>query len=176
MGEVQIDAYGKEYGDRRISILKPVNIYGKYDNFDLRTSTLVPSLINKVLTASSTVEIWGDGTAGRDIIHARDVARAALHATEKEITEPINIGNGKCVTVMELIKTLIRVSGKDLTITHDLTKPKGDDFRVADVSRALSSGFQPSVTLEDGLKDTFDWFITHNPYEGRHDPFEEVIR
>lgn len=171
MGEVQIDAFAKQYGEQKIGIIKPVNIYGKYDNYNLRTSTLVPSLINKVLTATDTVEVWGDGSAGRDIIHARDVARFALHVVENKIYTPMNVGKGECVTVQTLIETLIKVSGKDLKITHDLSKPKGDSFRVADVSRMLDSGFIPKISLEEGLKETFEWFETHNPYEGRYDPF-----
>ena len=171
MGEVQVDAYQQQYGEQKISIMKPVNIYGKYDNFNLQTSTLVPSLVRKVAEATDSVEVWGDGSAGRDIIHARDVARAAIFLTENKITEPLNIGNGKCVTVKELIETLIKVSGKDLTIEHDLTKPKGDSFRVADITKLKGHGFESSVSLEDGLRETLNWFITNNPYEGRHDPF-----
>ena len=171
MGEVQIDAFAEQYGNQKVSIIKPVNIYGKYDNFDLRTSTLVPSLVAKVLSATDTVEVWGDGSAGRDIIHARDVARAAMFMVENKITEAVNVGRGQCYTVKEVIETLIKVSGKDLKITYDLTKPKGDNFRVADVSRLTSHGFKPIVSLEEGLKDTLDWFIANNPYEGRFDPF-----
>ena len=171
MGEVQIDAYQQQYGEQNISIMKPVNIYGKYDNFNLATSTLVPSLIRKVVEAIDSVEIWGDGSAGRDIIHARDVARAAMFLVENNITKPVNVGNGKCVTVKELIETLVRVSEKDLEITHDMTKPKGDSFRIADISRLRGYGFESTVSLEQGLKETFDWFIANNPYEGRHDPF-----
>jgi len=171
MGEVQVDAFQEQYGEQKISIMKPVNIYGKYDNFNLATSTLVPSLIRKVAEATGSVEIWGDGSAGRDIIHARDVARAAMFLVENKITEPLNIGNGKCVTIKELIETLVRVSGKDLEITHDMTKPKGDSLRVADISKLKGHGFESTVCLEDGLKETLDWFVTNNPYEGRHDPF-----
>jgi len=171
MGEVQIDAYQQQYGEQNISIMKPVNIYGKYDNFNLATSTLVPSLIRKVVEARDSVEIWGDGSAGRDIIHARDIARAAMFLVENKITEPVNVGNGKCVTVKELIETLVKVSGKDLEITNDMSKPKGDSLRVADVSRLRGYGFESTVSLEEGLKETFDWFIANNPYEGRHDPF-----
>jgi len=171
MGEVQVDAFQQQYGKQKVSVMKPVNIYGKYDNFDLRTSTMVPSLVAKVLQATESVEVWGDGSAGRDIIHARDVARAAMFMVEKEITEPLNIGKGKCHTVKEVIETLIKVSGKDLKITYDTSKPKGDNFRVADVSKLNSYGFKPTVSLEEGLKDTLDWFVANNPYEGRFDPF-----
>ena len=171
MGEVQIDAYQQQYGAQNISIMKPVNIYGKYDNFNLKTSTLVPSLVKKVAEAIDSVEIWGDGSAGRDIIHARDVARASMFLVDNKITEPINVGNGKSVSIQELIETLVKVSGKDLSITHDLSKPKGDSVRLADITKLRGYGFESTVSLEDGLRETLNWFITNNPYEGRHDPF-----
>jgi len=171
MGEVQIDAYQQQHGKQNISIIKPVNIYGKYDNFNLQTSTLVPSLIKKVAEATESVEIWGDGSTGRDIIHAKDVARAAIFLVDNKITEPLNIGNGKAITIQNLIETLVKVSGKDLTITHDLTKPNGDATRVADITKLRGYGFESTVSLEEGLRDTLNWFIANRSYNGRYDPF-----
>jgi len=171
MGEVQVDAYEKEHGTNKISIIKPVNIYGKFDNFNLDTSTLIPSLIRKVAEAKDTVEIWGDGSAARDIIHARDVARSAIFAVENKITEPLNVGNGKTYTIKKVIQTLIKASGKDLKITHDLSKPTGDQYRVAIVDRLLGYGYKNSVSLEKGLKETYEWYIQNGPTTGRHNPF-----
>ena len=171
MGEVQVDAYEKEHGTNKISIIKPVNIYGKFDNFNLETSTLIPSLIRKVAEAKDTVEIWGDGSAARDIIHARDVARSAIFAVENKITEPLNVGNGKTYTIKKVIQTLINASGKDLKITHDLSKPTGDQYRVAIVDRLLGYGYKNSVSLEKGLKETYEWYIQNGPTTGRHNPF-----
>ena len=171
MGEVQVDAYEKENGTNKISIIKPVNIYGKFDNFNLETSTLIPSLIRKVAEAKDSVEIWGDGSAARDIIHARDVARSAIFAVKNEITEPLNVGNGKTYTIKNVIETLIKASGKDLKITHDLTKPTGDQYRVAIVDRLLGYGYKNSVSLKEGLKETYDWYVKNGPTTGRHNPF-----
>jgi len=154
-----------------MSIIKPANIYGKFDNFDLRTSTLIPSLTRKVSEATESVEIWGTGTAGRDIIHARDVARAAMFAVENKISEPLNVGQGKTFTIKEVIQTLVKVSGKDLEITHDLTKPTGDQFRVPVTDRLNGYGFFPSVSLEDGLKETYDWYNENGPTVGRFNPY-----
>ena len=148
MGEVQVDAYEKENGTNKISIIKPVNIYGKFDNFNLETSTLIPSLIRKVAEAKDSVEIWGDGSAARDIIHARDVARSAIFAVKNQITEPLNVGNGKTYTIKNVIQTLIKASGKKLKITHDLSKPTGDQYRVAIVDRLLGYGYKNSVSLD----------------------------
>jgi len=171
MGEVQINAYDEQFEDPKMSIIKPANIYGKFDNFDLRTSTLIPSLTRKVAEATESVEIWGDGSAGRDIVHARDVAAAAIFAVESKITAPLNVGNGKTFTIKEVIQTLVNVSGKDLQLTHDLSKPTGDQFRVPNTDRLNSYGFKPSVSLEDGLRETYEWYITNGPTKGRFNPY-----
>ena len=171
MGEVQINAYDEQFEDPKMSIIKPANIYGKFDNFDLRTSTLIPSLTRKVAEATESVEIWGDGSAGRDIVHARDVAAAAVFAVESKITAPLNVGNGKTFTIKEVIQTLVNVSGKDLQLTHDLSKPTGDQFRVPNTDRLNSYGFKPSVSLEDGLRETYEWYITNGPTKGRFNPY-----
>jgi len=171
MGEVQINAYEEQYKDKKMSIIKPANIYGKFDNFDLKTSTLIPSLIRKVAEAEESVEIWGDGSAGRDIVHARDVARAAMFAVENKISDPVNVGHGKTFTIKEVIEALVKVSDKGLEITHDLSKPTGDQFRVPITDRLKSHGFEMSVELEEGLKETFDWYMENGPTEGRYNPF-----
>jgi GDP-L-fucose synthase len=171
MGEVQVNAYDAQHKEAKMSIIKPANIYGKYDNFDLRTSTLIPSLTRKVYEAEKTVEIWGNGTAGRDIIHARDVAGAAIFAVENKITKPLNVGHGRTFTIKEVIQTLVNVSGKDLEITHDLTKPTGDQFRVPNTERLNSYGFKPSISLEEGLKETYEWYNKNGPTTGRFKPY-----
>lgn len=171
MGEVQVDAYTEEFGVEKMSIIKPVNIYGKFDNFNLATSTLIPSLVRKVAEAKDSVEIWGDGSAARDIIHARDVARSAMFAVQNKITQPLNVGNGETYTIKHVIETLVMASGKDLQITHDLSKPTGDQYRVAIVDRLLGYGYKNSVSLEDGLKETYDWYIQNGPTTGRYNPF-----
>ena len=164
MGEVQINAYDEQFKDKKMSIIKPANIYGKFDNFDLRTSTLIPSLVRKVAEAKESV-------AGRDIIHARDVSAAAIFAVENKITQPLNVGHGKTFTIKEVIQTLVDVSNKELQITHDLTKPTGDQFRVPITDRLRGYGFTPSVSLADGLKETFDWYTENGPTTGRFNPF-----
>lgn len=171
MGEVQIDAYREQYGDNRISVIKPVNIYGKFDNHDLRTSTLVPSLVRKVYEAKETVDVWGTGLSQRDIIHARDVARAATLMVEKQIDYSVNVGNGKGITIREVVETVIRSSGKDLEIVLDSTKPTGDHARIANIDRLSKLGFNSTVSLEDGIKETYEWYSNNIDYSGRYDPF-----
>jgi GDP-L-fucose synthase len=171
MGEVQIDAYQEQTGIRKISIIKPVNIYGSYDNFDLRTSTLVPSLVRKICEAENVVDVWGKGDAERDIIHASDIARAAKLMIEKRVDYPVNLGTGKGTSILTVVNEVIDVSGKDLEIKHDLTKPTGDSFRVANIDRLNSLGFKPKKSLKDGLKETYEWYKNNADYSGRYDPF-----
>jgi len=121
--------------------------------------------------ATGSVEIWGTGTAGRDIVHARDVAGAAIFAVENQIDEPLNVGHGRTFTIKEVIQTLVGVSGKDLEITHDLTKPTGDQFRVPNTERLNTYGFKPSIGLEEGLRETYEWYSKNGPTKGRYNPY-----
>lgn len=171
MGEVQVDAFKEQYGAQRVAVIKPVNIYGKFDNFDLRTSTLVPSLIRKVFEAKDSVEVWGDGSSERDIIHARDVARCAILAVTKPIFKPLNIGRGYGVSIKTLIETIINISGKSLSIKYDTSKPKGDNMRIANIDRLLSHNFKFTVDLKDGLKETYEWYEENQGSKGRYDAF-----
>jgi GDP-L-fucose synthase len=171
MAEVQIDAYEQQTGKRNISIIKPVNIYGKFDNFDLRTSTLIPSLVRKVSEADTQVDVWGTGLSKRDIIHARDVARAAIHMVANKVAQPVNVGNGEAITIRTVVETTIKVSGKQLDIVLDATKPTGDDARVANIDRLKATGFVSTVSLEDGIRETYEWYQQHKDNTGRYDAF-----
>ena len=171
-GHVSRKCYLVTNGPGTVSEKPTSGLNGKFDNFDLRTSTLIPSLVRKVAEAETSVEIWGDGSAGRDIIHARDIAGAAIFAVENQITKPLNVGHGRTFTIKEVIETLVAVSGKDLAITHDLSKPTGDQFRVPNTERLNGYGFQPSVSLEEGLKETMEWYLANGPTTGRFNPFQ----
>ena len=83
----------------------------------------------------------------------------------------MNIGNGRTFTIKEVIETLVKVSGKDLEITHDLTKPTGDQFRVPITDRLEGHGFEVSVKLEDGLRETYEWYSKNGPTKGRFNPY-----
>jgi len=171
MGELQVDAFQEQTGKRKISIMKPVNIYGEYDNFDLRTSTLVPSLVRKIYEAEEIVDVWGKGTATRDIIHASDVARAAMLLVSKKVDYPVNIGNGIGVTILSVVESIIRASGKNLKIQHDLTKPSGDGSRVANIDKLIALGFKSEKSLDGGLAETYEWYKNNTNYSGRYDAF-----
>ena len=149
-------AYQKQYGEGRCSIVRPANVYGSYDNFDLDSAMVIPSLIRKAFS-NNVLEVWGDGSSIRDFIHARDVARGMLFAVKNKITEPINLGSGEEITIKRIAEAV--ASKADVKIAWDTTKPKGDPRRVFDMSRAKSYGFEPEISIEDGINETIEWYL-----------------
>ena len=93
MGELQCEAYEKQHGEGKCSIVRPANVYGPFDNFDPKNAMVVPSLIRKAYE-NDIIEVWGDGSSIRDFIHTKDVARGMLFAVENKITKPLNLGSG----------------------------------------------------------------------------------
>mgnify|MGYP003114151927 CR=1 FL=1 len=156
MGELQCQAYEKQYGKGICSIVRPANVYGKYDNFDPESAMVIPSLIRKAFE-NKKLEVWGDGSAIRDFIHARDVARGMLFAVENKITEPINLGSGNGVSIKEIANSIAKYANKE--IVWDTSKPKGDHRRVFDTSRAKKYGFEPKISIDDGIKETIEWYL-----------------
>jgi GDP-L-fucose synthase len=163
MGELQAEAYNIQYGWDKISIVRPANVYGTYDNFDPKNAMVIPSLIYRALSGENPLTVWGDGTPIRDIIHARDVARGMMLAMEKGVTLPVNLGSGTGVTIKQIAETIAKnVPGGPLKIVWDKSKPMGDKKRLMDTTRAKKLlGFTPSVSLEQGIKETIEWYI-HN--------------
>jgi len=157
-----IKSYRKQFKRRWISLM-PTNMYGPRDNFDLNTSHVLPALINRFVTAERTgaanVTLWGTGVAKREFLHSRDLASAVLLATEKYDSDlHVNIGTGEDLTIMELaqlIGTSVGFRGQTL---WDSTKPDGTPRKVMDVSRLKAMGWSPTISLEDGIKETIQWF------------------
>ncbi len=173
-GEYQARAYATEYGWNNVSIVRPANVYGPYDNFNPFNSMVVPSLIKKTAETDKEIEVWGDGSAIRDLIYTDDVARGMLLAVEKQLgpDRPINLGSGTGITIKQLVETVVRISGKKLTIVWDTSKPSGDKKRLFDTTQARKAGFTPKVGLEEGLKITYNWYLENkNLAEGRYDIF-----
>jgi GDP-L-fucose synthase len=160
MGELQAEAYKIEYGWDKISIVRPANVYGSYDNFDPKTAMVIPSLIRRAVDGENPLTVWGDGSPIRDFIHARDVARGMLMAVELGINEPLNLGCGSGVNIREVAEIIAKnVPGKPVDIIWDKTKPSGDAKRLMDMTRSSSYGFKPEISLEAGIKETINWFI-----------------
>jgi GDP-L-fucose synthase len=160
MGELQAEAYSIQYGKKNISIVRPANVYGAYDNFNPANAMVVPSLIRKA-QENDVLEVWGDGSPIRDFIHADDVALGMIYAVEKQITEPINLGSGKGYNIKEVVDMVVKHSGKQLEVKWLTDKPAGDKIRLFDMTRAKSYGFDISVSLDEGIKCTTEWFLNN---------------
>lgn len=156
MCELQAEAYKIEYGWDKISIVRPANVYGPFDNFDPANAMVIPSLIHRALTEEGALTVWGDGSPIRDFIHAKDVARGMMLAVEKGINEPINLGSGSGITIKQVAEAVAKATGKE--IIWDTTKPKGDGKRLMDMTRASGYGFQCEVDLQDGINETIEWY------------------
>ena len=156
-----------------MSIVRPGNVYGRYDNFDKKNAMVIPSLINKAVNSKdSTFSVWGDGRAERDFIHAFDVARGMIHVVENEITEPLNLGSGEAVSIREVAKIIAKTTNKE--IVWDTSKPTGDSRRLFDMSKAKSYGFKCEKTLEEGIKDVIEWYIKNQHLSNnRYNSFTE---
>ncbi|MDD5476688.1 MAG: NAD-dependent epimerase/dehydratase family protein [Candidatus Omnitrophica bacterium] len=170
VGELQIDAYRKEYDWDGLTIVRPANVYGPYDNFESENAMVVPSLIKRVISGENPLRVWGDGTAVRDFIHAKDVASGMLLVAQEQPQKPVNLGSGVGVSIKDLVDVIILNLDKKPQVLWDKAKPKGDDCRILNISRAKELGFEPKVTLGQGIKETMDWYrankdITHLRYD-----------
>lgn len=143
----------------------PCNLFGRWDNFDLRSAHLVPAIIHKVHRAKSeglrTVEIWSDGHARREFMYAGDLADAVLQIALRFDTAPtlMNVGLGHDHTVLEYYRAVADVIGWQGEFTFDLTKPGGMRRKVVDVSRQTQWGWRPSTSLADGIAATYEYFL-----------------
>ena len=156
-----IKSYRKQFNRRWISLM-PTNMYGPRDNFDLNTSHVLPAL-NRFVTAKRTgaanVTLWGTGAPKREFLHSRDLASAVLLATEKYDSDlHLNIGTGEDLTIMELAQLIGTSAGYRGQTLWDSTKPDGTPRKVMDVSRLKAMGWSPTISLEDGIKETIQWF------------------
>lgn len=161
MAEKQIEAYTIQYGLRNFAIVRPGNVYGPGDNFDPKNAMVIPSLMYRIASGENPVTIWGDGSAIRDFAYSRDVAegiiRALYFGTRSSF---INLGSGIGITIKELVETIQKVV--NFNYKFDTTKSSGFPKRVMDITRAKEwVGYNPLTTLEDGLRETWRWFLDH---------------
>lgn len=159
MGELQADAYKIEYGWDKISVVRPSNVYGPYDNFDLESAMVIPSLIKRAIDGDDPFVVWGDGSALRDFIHAKDVARGMLIAMENGAGQAINLGSGSGVSIKKIVDIIAGNLKAKPKVIWDTSKPAGDKKRIMDVSRAKAIGFESSISIEDGIKEVMDWYL-----------------
>jgi GDP-L-fucose synthase len=155
---------GSEDARFEYKTLVPCNLYGRYDNFDPRSSHLAAAVIRKLHDAkasgAATVSIWGDGSARREFLYAGDLADAILTVVARfeEAPDVMNVGVGVDHTVNEYYETAARVVGYTGSFTHDLTKPVGMKRKLMDVSRAADLGWRARTTLEEGLARSYEYY------------------
>ncbi len=160
---VQAQAYRQQYGFNAIYLL-PVNLYGPGDNFDLRTSHVIPALIRKMLEArdrgSKSVEVWGSGQPTREFLYVDDAARAIVLATERyDKPEPVNVGSSEEISIEELVRLVAELTGFKGEIVWDRSKPDGQPRRKLNVERAWKEfGFRSTTPFRDGLAETIRWY------------------
>lgn len=160
---VQAQAYRQQYGFNAIHPL-PVNLYGPGDDFNPRTSHVIPALIKKFTEArdsdAPSVPVWGDGTASREFLYVDDVAEGLVLMTERyDSPEPVNLGSGQEITIGELARLIAELTGYHGRIEFDPTKPNGQPRRCLDVSRAEQEfGFRAKTDLRTGLRETIAWY------------------
>ena len=156
MGELNVEASMIEYNRSNCSIVRPANIYGKWDVFSDK-ATVIGSLISKAYHNNNDIlEVWGDGSPIRDFIYSKDVARGMLHMVENEVTEPVNLGSGKEVRISDIAEIIANYFEQE--IDYDTTKPMGDMKRLLSTKRAESYGFKSRVSLKEGIIRTIKWY------------------
>lgn len=162
-GIMMCNSYRKQYGSNFISVM-PTNLYGENDNFDLKTSHVLPALIRRFHEAKAnntpSVTLWGSGTPRREFLYVDDLALACLHLMETyNKSEIVNIGTGQDVTIKELAETIKDVVGYTGEIKWNTKKPDGTPRKLLDVSKLHSLGFKHKVSLEDGIRRTYGWYL-----------------
>jgi GDP-L-fucose synthase len=160
---VQAQAYRQQYGFNAIYLL-PVNLYGPGDNFDLKSSHVIPALIRKCIEAradnQSRILAWGSGTASREFLYVRDAAEGIVVAADRyNKSEPVNLGSGEEITIRDLAKLVAELCRFNGTIEWDAMQPNGQPRRCLDTERAQKEfGFRASTDLPTGLRETIEWY------------------
>lgn len=166
------ESYNRQYGVDYRSVM-PTNLYGQNDNFHPENSHVIPALMRRFheakLANAEKVTVWGSGKPMREFLHVDDMAAASIHVMNlssdiyQANTEPmlshINVGTGIDCTIRELAETMCKVVGFEGELEFDATKPDGTPRKLMDVSRLKSLGWQSSISLEDGLTKTYQWFL-----------------
>ena len=160
---VQAQAYRQQYGFNAIFLL-PVNLYGPRDNFNLRSSHVIPALIRKAIEAGERgdkeLAVWGDGSPTREFLYVEDAANGIVTATEKyDRSEPVNLGSGYEISIKDLAELIVRLTGFKGKLAWQTDKPNGQPRRGLDVTRAKDYfGWQAQVPFEEGMRRTIEWF------------------
>jgi len=158
-----IEALRKEYGRDYVSLM-PTNLYGPNDNFDLKSSHVLPAMIRKFheakLNGNTPVELWGSGSPMREFLHVDDLGQAVLFALENKLDEYLyNVGTGVDLTIKELAELIQSTVGHQGEIVWDRTKPNGTPRKLMDIGKLNSRGWNSKIALENGISQTYSWFL-----------------
>ncbi len=157
------EAIRKQFGKDFVSLM-PTNLYGIHDNFDLNTSHVLPAMMRKFheakLDGNTAVTLWGSGTPMREFLFVDDLAKAVVFALENKLEEHLyNVGTGSDLTIKELALLVQKTVGHTGEIIWDTTKPDGTPRKLMDVSKMERAGWKAAISLEDGMKETYKWFL-----------------
>ena len=160
---VQLEAYRQQYGFDGIYLL-PVNLYGPEDNFDPRSSHVIPALIHKVHEAQTngdkTLPVWGDGSPTREFLYSTDAAQGIVMATQRySDAAPVNLGTGSEISIRDLVELICELMGFEGELIWQTDKPNGQPRRCLDTERAKQAfGFEAQTDFRQGLKSTIEWY------------------
>jgi GDP-L-fucose synthase len=160
---VQSQSYRQQYGYNSLFLL-PVNLYGPGDNFNPKSSHVIPALIRKCIEAQENgvneIPVWGDGSPTREFLYVEDAAEGILLASEKyNDSEPVNLGAGSEISIKDLVEMIAKKTGFTGKLIWDSSKPNGQPRRKLDTKRAFEKfGFKAQMSFEDGIERTIDWF------------------
>ena len=159
------EAIRKQFGKDFVSLM-PTNLYGPYDNFDLKTSHVLPAMLRKFHEAKknkhSDVTLWGSGKPMREFLFVEDLAEAVVFALENKLSEHLyNVGTGIDVTIKTLAETIQQMVGHKGNVIWDSSKPDGTPRKLMDVSKMKSMGWSSSTELTEGIKKTYEWFLSN---------------
>lgn len=155
--ELYLEAYKVQHNWKDWTIVRPANIFGEYDNFG-NGATVIGATCKKVYEADNEIEAWGDGTPTRDFIYAGDVADGCIKCLEDRLHITTNLGSGEEISIKRMIETLIDISGKELSIKWDTSKPNGDLRRKMSTKIQEQHGLLPKLGFTEGLKRTYKYY------------------
>ena len=158
------EAYNRQYGTKFVALM-PTNLYGPNDNYDLRSSHVLPALIRKAheakLHGDSVLTVWGTGTPRREFLHVDDLAAATEFVLDREVADGLlNVGMGDDLSIREVAKQVADTVGFDGEIVFDTSKPDGTPRKLLDVSRLARMGWRASIGLQEGIEATYRDFVT----------------
>lgn len=155
--ELYLEAYKVQENYEKFTIVRPANIFGEYDNFG-EGATVIGATCRKIYESDGEIEAWGDGTPTRDFIYAGDVADGCIKCLENKLHITTNLGSGEEISIKRMIETVGKVSGKEIKINWDTTKPNGDMRRRMSTEIQSKFGLLPKLGFEEGIKKTYNYY------------------